>query len=244
MARKKILLSVLFVVCLIGCVAQQPQLAPPVDLPMAESAVADSAAAREEFDPQTLMDDDVVLQAPARTAEAISPVEASQIEGFRVQVAALRDRDRAEALREQIQRDAQVLTYIHFDPDIQLYKIQAGNNQTPESAEILRDAIRTLGFPDAYVIRTQISVVQPESAATPGFRVQIFSSSTRGSAENVQMQARIQLARDDVFIDFEPPYFKVRVGNFQTRNDAELLLEEVKKKGYGTAFIVQANVSQ
>ncbi len=58
------------------------------------------------------------------------------------------------------------------------------------------------------------------------------------------MQARIQLARDDVFIDFEPPYFKVRVGNFQTRNDAELLLEEVKKKGYGTAFIVQANVSQ
>lgn len=243
MARKKILLSVLFVVCLVGCVAQQPQLAPPVDSPMADSSVADSSAAREEFDPQTLMDDDVVLQAPART-ETISPVEASQIEGFRVQVAALRDRDRAEALREQIQRDAQVLTYIHFDPDIQLYKIQAGNNQTPESAEILRDAIRTLGFPDAYVIRTQISVVQPESAATPGFRVQIFSSSTRGSAENAQMQARIQLARDDVFIDFEAPYFKVRIGNFQTRNDAELLLEEVTKKGYETAFIVQANASQ
>lgn len=240
MMKKNILLVVAF---LIGCVAQQPQFDPPADLPVADSSPADSSAAREEFDPQTLMDDDPVLQAPART-EAISPVEVSQIEGFRVQVAALRDRDRAEVLREQIQRDAQVLTYTHFDQDIQLYKIQAGNSRTPESAKTLRDAIRALGFPEAYVVRTQIAAVQPESAATPGFRVQIFSSSTRGSAENAQMQARNQLARDDVFIDFESPYFKVRVGNFQTRNDAELLLEEVRKKGYGTAFIVQANISQ
>jgi hypothetical protein len=76
------------------------------------------------------------------------------------------------------------------------------------------------------------------------FEFKFFSSSTRGSAENAQMQARIQLARDDVFIDFEPPYFKVRVGNFQTRNDAEILLEEVTKKGYETAFIIQAKSSQ
>ncbi|MDE2830078.1 MAG: SPOR domain-containing protein [Gemmatimonadota bacterium] len=238
MIRKNILLFVLFVVFLIGCVAQQTQLAPPVDAPK-----ADSPAAREEFDPQTLMDDDPVLQTPVRT-EAMPSAEVSQIEGFRVQVAALRDHNRAEALREQIQRDAQVLTYIHLDEDIQLYKIQAGNSRTPESAKTLRDAIRALGFPDAYVVRTQIANVQPESDAKSGFRVQIFSSSTRGSAENAQMQARAQLRRDDVFIDFEPPYFKVRVGNFQTRNDAEILLEEVTKKGYETAFIVQTKSSQ
>ena len=241
MIRKKILLFVLFVVCLTGCVAQQTQLVPPADSPMADSSAVDSSAAREEFDPQTLMDDDLVLQTPAR-AEAMPPAEVSQIEGFRVQVAALRDHNRAEALHEQIQRDAQVLTYIHFDEDIQLYKIQAGNSHTPESAETLRDAIRALGFPDAYVVRTQIANVQPQ--ATSGFRVQIFSSSTRGSAEGAQMQARVQLARDDVFIDFESPYFKVRVGNFPMRNDAEILLEEVKKKGYETAFIVQTKSSQ
>ena len=238
MMRKKILLFVLFVVSLIGCVAQQPQLAPPADSPK-----ADSPATREEFDPQALMDDDPVLQTPAR-AEAIPPAEVSQIEGYRVQVAALRDYNRAESLREQIQRDAQVLTYIHLDEDIQLYKVQAGNSRTPESAKTLRDAIRALGFPDAYVVRTQIVNVQPESDATSGFRVQIFSSSTRGSAENAQMQARVQLARDDVFIDFESPYFKVRVGNFQTRNNAEKLLEEVREKGYETAFIVQTKTSQ
>lgn len=243
MMRKKILLFVLFVVFLIGCVAPQTQIAPPADSPMADSSAADSLAAREEFDPQTLMDDDPVLQIPVR-AEAIPLAEVSQIEGFRVQVAALRDHNRAEALREKIQREAQVLTYIHLDEDIQLYKIQAGNSRTPESAKTLRDAIRALGFPDAYVVRTQIVNVQPESDATSGFRVQIFSSSTRGSAEDAQIQACAQLKRDDVFIDFEPPYFKVRVGNFQTRNDAKILLEEVTKKGYETAFIVQTKSSQ
>ena len=243
MIRKNFLLFVLFVVFLIGCVAQQTQLAPPADSPIADSAEVDSSAVREEFDPQTLMDDDPVLQTPVRT-EAMPSAEVSQIEGFRVQVAALRDHNRAEALREQIQNDAQVLTYIHLDEDIQLYKIQAGNSRTPESAQTLRDAIRALGFPDAYVVRTQIANVQPESDATSGFRIQIFSSTTRGSAENAQTQARVQLTRDDVFIDFESPYFKVRIGNFQTRNDAEILLEEVKKKGYETAFIVQTNSSQ
>lgn len=237
---KKILL---FIVFLSGCVAQQNQLVPPADSPMADSSVADSSAVREEFDPQTLLDDDVVLQTPAR-AEAMPPVEVSQLAGFRVQVAALRDHNRAEALREQIQRDSQVLTYIHFDKDIQLYKIQAGNSRTPESAKTLCDAIRALGFPEAYVVRTQVVDVQPESDVTSDFRVQIFSSSTRGSAENAQMQARVQLARDDVSIDFESPYFKVRVGNFLMRDDAEILLEEVRKKGYETAFIVQAKSSQ
>ncbi len=244
--KKKIPFFIVFL--MIGCVASQPQLTPPADLSSPNSSFADSSSVREEFDPQTLMDDDVVLQTPAR-AEAIPPTEVSpeamrQIEGFRVQVAALRDRNRAEALREQIQRDAQVLAYIHLDEDIQLYKIQVGNNHTPESAETLRDAIRALGFPEAYVVRTLIADVQPPGDTTSGFRVQIFSSSTRGAAENAQMQARVQLARDDVFIDFESPYFKVRVGNFQTRNDAEILLEEVTKKGYETAFIVQAKSSQ
>ena len=243
MMKKKISLFVVFVVFPIGCVAPQTQLTPLADSSVADSSAADSLAAREEFDPQTLMDDDPVLQTPAR-AEAIPPEEVPQIEGFRVQVAALRDHDRAKALREQIQREAQVLTYIHLDEDIQLYKIQAGNSRTPESAKTLRDAIRALGFPDAYVVRTQIANVQPESDITSGFRVQIFSSSTRRSAEDAQMQARVQLARDDVFIEFESPYFKVRVGNFQTRNDAEILLEEVTKKGYETAFIVQTKSSQ
>ena len=61
--KKKIPFFIVFL--MIGCVASQPQLTPPTDLSAPNSSFADSSSVREEFDPQTLMDDDVVLQTPA-----------------------------------------------------------------------------------------------------------------------------------------------------------------------------------
>ena len=247
MITKKIYPYFVLVLLFVGCAGSQSQLAAP---PM-----GGSSAVREEFDPYTLNDDDFLLQ-PAARAE-VSPPQATplsaqtettrKIAGFRVQVAAVLDRTRAESVREHIQRELQALTYIYYDEDTHLYKIQASNSRTPEQAERLRDEIKAQGFPEAYVVRTQIEVtdVQPQvkrPVTTLGFRVQIFSSSTRHAAEEAQNQARAQLNRNDVFIDFEPPYFKVRVGNFQTRKDAEKFLAEAKKKGYETPFIVQAQI--
>ena len=242
---KKIYSYSVLVLLFIGCAGSQSQIAVP---PM-----GGSSAVREEFDPYTLNDDDFLLQPSARAeiapprATPFSVPATRRIEGFRVQVAAVLDRTRAESLRERIQREVQALTYIYYDEDTHLYKIQAGNSRTPEQAERLRDDIKAQGFPEVYVVRTQIEVtdVQPQvrrPVTTSGFRVQIFSSSTRHAAEEAQNQARAQLNRDDVFIDFEPPYFKVRIGNFQARKDAEKFLAEAKKKGYETPFIVQAQI--
>ena len=163
----------------------------------------------------------------------------------------VRASSRAEALREQIQRDAEVPAYVTHAESLQLYKIRAGDCETPEQAGKLRDEIRALGFHDAYVVRVQVVETLPKVAvqprvevATPGFRVQLFSSSTERTAQEVQNQARAWLKRDDVVVEFDDPNFKVCVGNFQTREDAEKFLEEVKSVGYETAFIVQANPVQ
>ena len=112
-------------------------------------------AVREDFDPNTLEDDDFLLQPPAQD-EGVSPGATRQVAGFRVQVAVVSNRGQAEALRDQIQRDARALTYIQRDPDTQLYNIQAGNCHAPEQAEKLCHAIRALGFLEAYVVRTRI----------------------------------------------------------------------------------------
>jgi cell division protein FtsN len=245
MTSKKFDPYFVLVLLFLGCAGSQSQMAAP---PM-----GGSSAIREEFDPYTLNDDDFLLQ-PAARAEVAPPQAAPLLTeatrktaGFRVQIAAVLDRTRAESLRERIQREVQALTYIYYDEDTHLYKIQAGNSRTPEQAERLRDNIKAQGFPEAYVVRTQIEVtdVQPQvrrPVTTSGYRVQIFSSSTRHAAEESQTQASAQLNRDDVFIDFEPPYFKVRIGNFQARKDAEKFLDEAKKKGYETPFIVQAQI--
>lgn len=140
----------LIAVLSLGCSNSKPQRTVP----------ADSAAVREDFDPNAL-EDDFLLQPPAEDEVGGPPETTRQVAGFRVRVAMVSDRGQAEALRDQIQRDARASTYIQRDPDTHLYKIQVGNCHAPEQAEKLRDAIRALGFPDAYVVRTRVVDVQP-----------------------------------------------------------------------------------
>ena len=207
----------------------------------------------EEFDPYTLNDDDFLirptkrLKAPISTPVAPIAESTKQAEGYRVQIAAVLDGTRAEGLRQSIQSQLETLTYLEYDEDTHFYKIQAGNCRTAREAERLRTRVKGQGYAEAYVIRTQIAVLDVESqlrrpATTQGFRVQIYSASTRHAAEEARDKARLQFDRDDVIIDFEPPYFKVRVGNFTTRSDAEKLLDHMKKAGYTTPFVVQTQI--
>ena len=233
-----------------GCGSSQPGAVLPTSGP---------TTIREEFDPYTLNDDVFLLQPTS--APQITPTPNTQApvalpepttlskrtSGYRVQIAAVLDRTRAEALQQSIQRELQTLTYVYYDEDTHLYKIQAGNHTLPAQAEKLRDDIRTQGYPEAYVVRTQIEITDTrpqikKPVKTRGFRLQIFSAATRQAAEDARNRAKQQLSRDDIFIDFEPPYFKVRVGNFTTRKEAEKLRETAQKRGYETPFVVETQI--
>ncbi len=218
--------------------------------------VRTTPAAREEFDPQTLNDDDFLIQ-PSR-AEAAPPAwsppaspgppaisGAESAEGFRIQIVAVRDRARAEAFRAEAQQQFEQPVYVHYDEDTRLYKIHVGNAPTASDATRLRQEAKGRGYREAYVVKTRIEVApvkirRPEKA--PGFRVQIYSASNQQSAEQEQEHARGVLGRDDVYVDFEPPFFKVRVGDFSDRKEAESLLEQVKEQGYETPFLVRTQV--
>ena len=130
----------------LGCGSSQSGLALPTSGP---------SKVREEFDPYTLNDDNFLLQPNSPTqsvSEKISqpyialpePTSISKrTSGYRVQIAAVLDRARAEMLQQSIQRLLQALTYVYYDDDTHLYKIQAGNIGTPAEAEGLRDDIRS-----------------------------------------------------------------------------------------------------
>ena len=181
-----------------GCGSSQSGLALPASA---------SSSIREEFDPFTLNDDDFLLQ-PITGGKAISesksPISVTAPQptsstaaalGYRIQIAAVLDRSRAEALQQELQRQLQVLTYLYYDTDTHLYKIQAGNNGTPAEAESLKERVRTKGYPEAYVVRTQIEVTdtRPTRTTAPtktrGFRLQVFSASTGRRRRPKQCQA-------------------------------------------------------
>ncbi len=74
-----------------------------------------------------------------------------------------------------------------------------------------------------------------------GYRIQLMASS---SGETVRARKKMieNELRLKVYIIFDEPYYKVYVGDYKTRRDAESALNEIKQSGYPDAWIVKSKV--
>lgn len=99
-------------------------------------------------------------------------------------------------------------------------------------------------------VDTGKAVPQPapkESLATavpktvPGFRVQVFASTSQVNAERVLEEARITLG-EKTYLEFIAPLYKVRVGNCLTQQEALSLKDRAVEKGYQAAFVVETDI--
>ncbi len=73
------------------------------------------------------------------------------------------------------------------------------------------------------------------------YRVQLFTAQTYGEARSATRVAE-EIFDQPVYLDYEVPYFKVRVGNFADRNSAESYQQKVKAAGYPNAWVVMVNL--
>ncbi|MBN2543533.1 SPOR domain-containing protein [bacterium] len=74
-----------------------------------------------------------------------------------------------------------------------------------------------------------------------GWRVQIYNTDKKIEAEQVEKEARKEMGLQ-IYSEYEPPYYKLRVGNCKTPEEAEELLERVKEHGYENAWIIQCRI--
>jgi len=74
-----------------------------------------------------------------------------------------------------------------------------------------------------------------------GWRVQIFATTDYERASAVREEAE-SLFRVPVYLKFEAPYYKVRVGECRTRTEAEALRRRAVKLGYTSAFPVRTRI--
>ena len=80
-----------------------------------------------------------------------------------------------------------------------------------------------------------------DSLNNQAFRIQLLTSKVYGDARYA-LQVAEEIFDYPVFMDYEVPYFKVRVGSFAERDDAEEYLMKVKSAGYTDAWVVMVNV--
>jgi hypothetical protein len=74
------------------------------------------------------------------------------------------------------------------------------------------------------------------------YRIQLFTSKIYGPAAREQKIAR-EVFDKDIFLDYEVPYYKVRIGDFATYDDAERYLPAAVEAGYKNAWVVKVTVN-
>jgi hypothetical protein len=84
-------------------------------------------------------------------------------------------------------------------------------------------------------------VKEPELVS--GFRVQLLFTSEIDVANNTK-NGVTPLVQDIVYVIFEAPYYKVRVGDCQTRLTVNQLLKSLVELGYKNAWIVPDRVNK
>ena len=119
----------------------------------------------------------------------------------------------------------------------------------PETAEVVHDVPAGI-MAGRVVIPDQAgppAPSEPQPQQVEGFRIQIFSSANRQSAENVRTEAvswwegaqSSAGAPDEmeVQVAYLQPYYRVRMGAFASREDADAALALVRRQ-YPEAFLV------
>ncbi len=82
----------------------------------------------------------------------------SHIHGFRVQIFAFSSKERAEKAKEETEQILSLPVYIEYDPSIDgPYKVRVGDFTSREEAEKYKEKLRQEGYPDAFVVETEIN---------------------------------------------------------------------------------------
>lgn len=75
-----------------------------------------------------------------------------------------------------------------------------------------------------------------------GFRVQVITTNDRNSALSVKTRMLSDFPAEKTYFVYHAPYFKIQMGNFRTREDAEELSEQVKRIYPAGVFIVPSKI--
>lgn len=101
-------------------------------------------------------------------------------------------------------------------------------DQTPTVRQALQDHIRANA-----------------GKAITGYRIRVFYNndpSARSRSESIAAAIRLQFPGTPVYRSFESPNYKVTVGDFRTKDEAQYLYNALKS-AYPTAFLIKESIN-
>ena len=93
---------------------------------------------------------------------------------------------------------------------------------------------------ETFLTGEMVNVAPPETI--PGFRVQVLLTKEIDEANAVNDRMGQDLPDESVYLVYDSPYYKIRIGNFLDRPSADATLRKVVNLGYKDAWVVPDNV--
>ena len=87
--------------------------------------------------------------------------------------------------------------------------------------------------------KTEGEIIFPEKV----YRVQFFATKYPEEAKQVAALVEGQLSQK-TYIDYKVPYYWVKVGDCETKEEADSLLEKIKGLGYRESWVVEIKLKQ
>lgn len=78
----------------------------------------------------------------------------------------------------------------------------------------------------------------------PGYRVQLFATTDIDEANSQKAMAQAAFPNEWFYIEYDPPTYKLRAGNFLSRTDAEAFAQALQSSGYSDAWVVPDRVQK
>ncbi|MFQ5824845.1 MAG: SPOR domain-containing protein [bacterium] len=107
-----------------------------------------------------------------------------------------------------------------------------------DDIKIKESDVSSISFEDKLVREMKAS----EDSMVTGYRVQLIQTTDPEEAKNVQRDAILRF-NEGVYRVFDPPFYKVRVGDFINWYDAEKFQELAIKKGFREAWVIRTKVN-
>jgi len=94
------------------------------------------------------------------------------------------------------------------------------------------------------LIDTHIALNIQNESKSSGWRIQIYSSSgaeSRKEAQDVRNRFLSKYPNQTAYVIYQPPFFKIRVGDFRTREEAYMLYKQIIQE-FPISYLVTDNI--
>lgn len=118
------------------------------------------------------------------------------------------------------EQDKEIITQVEYDKASKAETKQKGKEVFTESDSLRKEA-------DEYVTI---------------YRVQVYASKVRSQTEAFADSVRTKLGSEKLHIEYQAPYYKIRLGDCKSFDEAEELLVKIEKNGFKEVWIVKTRI--